>query len=342
MRETAGLEPSSYNTKIDTSFPQGRHCLFWVTGLEREVDDAAHVCCGAPSINKQVRARTGKEQTDLTKSDLKRTLVSRLHAHKTNLHYVSKVLCVNLGDFTKSASAYASMNHLIALMVFNEISAIQLDRKKTVVEIKLRKGVPRMQLFAVDDEYCPATKKMLESWGFEILSSAEGYKQVDSSTFVISFNSTSREPVCQIVSGLLAAYGGPAGMLCNTIDESDGGFLESLYADNCKIMDVGSLLMARMEEDDARHKVNLMGNVRLYLRADDGDAGEVEQPGKMAGRPVDATFEQGGSMKPERDKVTVKSGKGAPIAFNLGIGASKAEKRVSFAGGSGRWLDDPF
>ncbi|KAF1954045.1 hypothetical protein CC80DRAFT_550499 [Byssothecium circinans] len=324
VSETAGITTSTHNTKVDTKYPQGRNSLFWITGTEQEVD-GPDICCGLPSLAQEVRIQTGKHQSALTKSHLKPTLTQTLHVHKTLLYPVTKVLCVGLGDFIKSAACYASLNHLIALTIFNEISAIQFSRKKTPAEQLLKVLVPQMRLLAQDAEYCATTRKVLEGWGFEVLEGAAGFKAVDGNTFVMSFNSTSREPVSQIVTGLAARFGGPAALLCNAIDEGDEALLEAEYARRCSVEKVGKMFVDVLPEcaRGEQERLEIMGDVRLYFRGGKGDEGREEgKEGK------DMLVHSGASLLESMEKrdTTIPGG-----VFGAAR-TSKVENRVFWAG----------
>ncbi|KAF2646835.1 hypothetical protein P280DRAFT_475661 [Massarina eburnea CBS 473.64] len=349
MHETAGLESSPHNEQVDSSFPQGRHCMFWITALEQEVP-GPNMCCGAPDVNKELRIRTGHQHIEFANSHCRKVLGVRMREFGACVGAVTQVVCINLGDFGDRGSVAACMNHVVALAVFNEICAVQFSRgrKKTGKSSSLSSSSfpftfnslslslpPRVRLLAQDPTYCPATQAILREWGFEILPGLDGYKALDGNTFVISFNSWSPEPVRQIVTGLTASYEGPAGMLCNTIDSPDPMAFESVYAANSKAMDIGSLVMATQHSSHPppNNGVEVMRHVSMYLRADDGVPGRVEPvPEEKLGRVEEKKVRVArGEDRETRGSPGVALGK--TVAFAGVKKCEKRYKRISAPGG---------
>lgn len=167
----------------------------------------------------------------------KRELTSYLDQNAGAMARVDKIVCFGLGDWSVQSQSYSYIQHLAALHIRSTLARIQ-DTPLTTFKV-----------YAQDPAYCTTAEASLRKLDIEPVEHPSGFDLLDENTFVVSMYPTA--PVRQMATGLLNHVGGPAGMLCNAI-QNDGMYHVKgqwdpsspwvmAYRDRCENWDPGRL-----------------------------------------------------------------------------------------------------
>jgi hypothetical protein len=196
-------------------------------------------------------------------SDFLRSVKAHIRKHGKKMVLVKRIVCFGLGPRKRKREGDSTHTHIIRSVLQHETAIAIRD---TLREVQTGVQGHLLNITVQDPHYCPGCYvRIWDVYDGFIATNPAGFNKVDGDTFVISRAPTIH--VRQIVGDLTAGSGGPAGILCDEIEEDYNRF------HSCKDPPSGRLWKFKKENeelelmlDDSNVRTNVFHKVGLYLR----------------------------------------------------------------------------
>ncbi|KAF2648212.1 hypothetical protein K491DRAFT_722773 [Lophiostoma macrostomum CBS 122681] len=208
----------------------------------------------------QVSSEMLKEwEADWKRSAYRRNLIAQLKKHVRDTEPVKQIICFGTG---RLEAKHSYLQHLAACTV----RRIVLEKQDALGG---RTSLDHINIYAQDPGYCRNCKMKLSKLDIDVVDDPKGVLLMDKSRFVVSF--APDIPVWQLAVDMLFDEGGPAGMLCDVIEDlSDSDVIVCAanpwspnvhaYVDRCVALVV-------VDTDGLEERVHVSGWSGLYLKS---------------------------------------------------------------------------
>ncbi|KAF1842614.1 uncharacterized protein K460DRAFT_410013 [Cucurbitaria berberidis CBS 394.84] len=145
-------------------------------------------------------------------------LTDHIRQNGPRMRTVNEILCFGFGPLKLSqqqgySDANSFLRHVVALEIRDVLKEVQPVRETSsdyLLKEEITVGVQ-------DSDYCEECKSILKSYNITVYDTPIGFHRINKNSLIMS--KTQRLPVRQIVADMTHTQGGPAGMLCNSIQD---------------------------------------------------------------------------------------------------------------------------